>query len=73
MNKNRSMKHTHTTRKMNPHLKTRRVPSGAALPALLTARASYNYDRFISGVSALGTANWESTRHLASLGVRYKF
>jgi len=41
--------------------------------AHFSAEASYNYDRFISGVDALGTANWESTRHVASLGVRYKF
>jgi hypothetical protein len=39
----------------------------------LTGEASYSYDHVVSGVSGLGTANWEATRHLASLGFKYKF
>jgi hypothetical protein len=39
----------------------------------LSAEASYSYDQVVSGVSNLGTANWQATRHLASLGVKYKF
>ena len=49
------------------------VSASYSFTSQFSAEASYNYDQFVAGVSGLGTANWESTRHLAALGVKYRF